>query len=429
MNWTTKRKSLQTSLVTAHADARPTPVRGRAPAVREITFTPSELFGAMARCSHLHVVDPTVVSHESEIYRNLVGQHVDEDKAPFAILATADRLKDYSARHMTGVVGDGLAYLQMVRDGYEWFDHFENLPITGSSGTTRSPDFVFSRRDDRTVALSESKATRGSSREKFNRTVSKAYSEQVSPYLGLKLGSSIVSHGFAIGSYMTSNVRAELLIHHTSSDGSEDSRDYDGDPSSVRKGNYLNIISLLFGADASTLARSGSWSVRDRRLPTTRWLGRDWLIGYQNRYGAYLWPEEEFLYWFRRPYLPPRFVGASRFALDLEVAKAVFRALEQPEAAAGLLDNIPEMGSDLIEDARQSGGAVFPDGFAVLADDPHPENITIRPVHLTTNEIEIAEEVATPTKGEPLAHEYVYEAQSIQDRSEEQHLLRIRVTE
>lgn len=93
----------------------------------------------MARCSHLHVIEPSIVTYESEIYRNLVSQHVSEDKRDFAIQATADRLKDYSARHMTGVVGDGLAYIQMIRDGYEWFDHFENLPLTGSPGTARSP--------------------------------------------------------------------------------------------------------------------------------------------------------------------------------------------------------------------------------------------------------------------------------------------------
>ncbi|MBB3918672.1 hypothetical protein [Rhizobium fabae] len=92
------------------------------------------------------MIDPSIVAHESEIYRNLVSQHVSEDRTDFAILATADRLKDYSARHMTGVVGDGLAYLQMIRDGYEWFDHFENLPLTGSSGTARSPDFEPARR-------------------------------------------------------------------------------------------------------------------------------------------------------------------------------------------------------------------------------------------------------------------------------------------
>ena len=30
---------------------------------------------------------------------------------------------------MTGLVGDGIAYLQMVRDGYRWVDHFENHAV------------------------------------------------------------------------------------------------------------------------------------------------------------------------------------------------------------------------------------------------------------------------------------------------------------
>ncbi|MFB9952516.1 hypothetical protein ACFFP0_27040 [Rhizobium puerariae] len=339
------------------------------------------------------MIDPSIVTHESEIYRNLVSQHVSEDRTDFAILATADRLKDYSARHMTGVVGDGLAYLQMIRDGYEWFDHFENLPLTGSSGTARSPDFVFSRRDDLSVAISESKATRGSSKERFGQTVSKAYTEQVSPYLGLKLGSSVASHGFAIGSYLTSNLRGELFIHHTETVDNPGRLDGGGDPSAVRRGNYINILSLLMGPEASRSMRSGSLSVRDRTVLTTRWLGREWLLGYTGRYGDYHWDDIDEFFWLRRRRLPWRAAGFSRFALDLEVATIAFRALERPEQEKELLNNIPEMPSRLAEEAKQNGGAIFPDGFAVLADDPLPERIVIRSIDLDSAEVEAADEV------------------------------------
>jgi hypothetical protein len=393
MNWIANPKSLRTSKVTAHRDARPEPVRGRAPGTRSITFTPAELYGAMARCSHLHVIDPSIVTQESEIYRNLVSQHVSEDRTDFAILATADRLKDYSARHMTGVVGDGLAYLQMIRDGYEWFDHFENLPLTGSSGTARSPDFVFSRRDDLSVAISESKATRGSSKERFGQTVSKAYTEQVSPYLGLKLGSSVASHGFAIGSYLTSNVRGELFIHHTETVDNPSRSDGGGDPSAVRRGNYINILSLLMGPEASRSMRLGSWSVRDRTVLTTRWLGREWLLGYRGRYGDYLWDDIDEFFWLRKRRLPWRAASFLPFALDLEVATIAFRALEWPEQERELLNNIPEMPASLAEEAKRAGGAIFPDGFAVLADDPLPERIVIRSIDLDSAEVEAAEEV------------------------------------
>ncbi|NTI46650.1 hypothetical protein G6L94_31000 [Agrobacterium rhizogenes] len=426
MKWVANPKSLKTSTVTAHRDGRSHPIRGRAPAVREVTFTPSELYGAIARCSHLHVVDPSIVTEESEIYRNLISQHVAEENADFAILATADRLKDYSARHMTGVVGDGLAYLQMTRDGYDWFDHFENLPLLGSPATARSPDFVFSRRGDPTVAISESKATRGNSRERFNQTVSKAYVEQVSPYLGLTFGSSVASHGFAIGSYLTSNRRAELLIHHTATDEASDRVDEGSDPSAVRLGNYTNILSLLFGAEASRSFQLGLLPFRDRVFPSVRWLGRQWLIGVPSRLRKHLGEDFDELVWLSRRWLPWRATGWPRFALDLQIAKLAFRALERPAEAREALNSIPEMPSGLVDEARRSGGAIFPDGFAVLADDPTPESIVVRPIETGSEVAQVAAELQTQSV---IVDQYDLSREPRIERVEEPQLMQIRITE
>jgi len=115
----------------------------------------------MARCSHLHSINPDAVTLESESCRHLIAHHVDERPDEFSLLASAKRLKDFSRTHLVGVVGAGVAYLQMIRDGYVWCDHFENQLLLQTAPTKRSPDFVFSRPNHADVAITESKATHG----------------------------------------------------------------------------------------------------------------------------------------------------------------------------------------------------------------------------------------------------------------------------
>src|SRR5688572_15937133 len=102
-----EKKTIELKSVTAHRPRAKPGIRGRAPSVSEIRFTPDELFGAMARCSHLHPVDAGAVTFESEGCRHLLSQHVDDQADHFAILPTARRLKDFSRTHMVGVVGAG----------------------------------------------------------------------------------------------------------------------------------------------------------------------------------------------------------------------------------------------------------------------------------------------------------------------------------
>ncbi|MEY9722160.1 hypothetical protein ABIA22_004714 [Sinorhizobium fredii] len=382
MEWKSKGKELPLSKVTGHGDPRPLPVKGRAPAVKMIHFTPTELYGAMARCSHLHVVNSDAVTAESETCRHLLSQYVDENGDRFAILKAADRLKDFSRTHLAGVVGAGLAYLQMIRDGYHWFDHFENLRLAGSAPTKKSPDFVFSRRGDETVAVSESKATRGSSRAQFDGTVKRGYLEQVSPYLGLEIGSAIASHGFAIGAWMTSPVNAEILVHHTAPPaGSVSPGGHDdlSDPTVVRRGNYLNALSLLFGQDIADAARAGRWPAPAERFVTARWLGHDWLLGFDTPRRSYLFDSEDAI-WLDDPLRSPWWRAFNGFALEWEVARRFFSALEPLETKINPLDNLPEIDDRLILEARSSGSAVFPDGFAVIANDAGLKEISVRPL-------------------------------------------------
>lgn len=363
MAWTWKNKWIATEMVRSHVAPTHPAVKGRAPGVSAISFTPQELFGAMARTSHLHLIDPEAVTSESECFRHLVARHVDEDADDFSILQSAKGLKDYSRSHMVGVTGDGIAYLQMIRDGYVWCDHFENLR-TASKPSRKSPDFVFSRPHVSDVAITESKATLGSSRAQFKRTVESGYLEQVAPYLGVEISGAIASHGFSIGSWMTSPTRAELLIDHTASSvpAAVGPDDKPINPNSVKRGNYLTALSLMFGPGASAAARAGTWTPAEVGYPVVEWIGKSWLVGFS-----------EVAAFTDRSSVSPYAIFSSgpwyymnKFALELGVARAFLKSLSPQVDEIDPLAGIGRMDDELGARAREDGGAVYPDGFAVL---------------------------------------------------------------
>ncbi|TJW00068.1 MAG: hypothetical protein E5W97_30260 [Mesorhizobium sp.] len=379
--------------VTGHLPPAKPSVQGRAPQKKTIAFTPAELFGAMARCSHLHVINPSAATPEAETCRHLLHQYVDDTNDDFAILNTANRLKDFSRTHLAGVVGAGISYLQMVRDGYTWFDHFENLALAGPAPSTKSPDFVFSRIGHDTVAVSESKATRGSSRKQFDGTVKRGYIEQVSPYLGTKLGSSVVSHGYSIGSWMTSLTRAEILVHYTEPSTRLAGGPGEGpDPIDIRRGNYLNILSLLLGPSISSAAREGKWTARGARFVTARWLGHDWLLGMTPSHRAFAIADQGEPVWAALEEEPQFLWSFNTFALELGVARRVFHSLDTPTTQADPLSNIPVMNDRLIAEASDFDSAVFPDGFAVIGRDAHLENVSvIMPIPQDSDNAQVAQ--------------------------------------
>jgi len=146
MAWSTKIKDLSVASVQPHPlSPVPAGVTGRAPVNLRISFTPTDFFGAAARCTHMHVVNPAAVTPESFIISSLVEQHVDDTSPDFAVLKTADTFKDDVKSYFAGTVAARLAYLQMIGDGYVWADHFENFAAAGAAMTARTPDFVFSR--------------------------------------------------------------------------------------------------------------------------------------------------------------------------------------------------------------------------------------------------------------------------------------------
>ncbi|CAK11622.1 hypothetical protein GR247_34985 [Rhizobium leguminosarum] len=281
--WKAKEKQLSVEQINGHVANRNRLIVGRAPENTEMLFTAAELYGAMAQCSSRAKMDQHAARAQVQMCRHLIARHVDDKNDRFALLDTARTLKDYVGKAMTGLVGDGIAYLQMVRDGYRWVDHFENHAVHGKPPTTRSPDYVFSRTGDLFVALAESKATKGASRAAFTKTVRDGYHGQVEPYLGRKIGTWIASHGYAVGSWMKSVKKAEIFIDHTVSSGSSSGNGEDpsenSDPRSVRFGSYCGVLTLLFGPDIGEAARDRRWRPSEQTFTTVDWLDRTWIVG------------------------------------------------------------------------------------------------------------------------------------------------------
>lgn len=379
--WKAKQKQLSVEQINGHVANGNRLIVGRAPENTEMLFTPAELFGAMAQCSSRAKMDQRAARAQVQMCRHLIARHVDDKNDRFALLDTARTLKDYVGKAMTGLVGDGIAYLQMVRDGYRWVDHFENHTVHGKPPTTRSPDYVFSRTGDLFVALAESKATKGASRAAFTKTVRDGYHEQVEPYLGRKIGTWIASHGYAVGSWMKSVKKAEIFIDHTVSSDPPSGNDKDpsdrSDPRGVRFGSYCGVLTLLFGPDIGEAARDRRWRPSEQNFTTVDWLGRTWIVGEEAEWEPLVVTAEDHLI-FRSG--PVRFVNG--MALDMEVARRVFALIESSDRDLDLMAEIPDFPADLIEAAKRSGGAIFPDGFAVLGreeDLSHFSPISVKP--------------------------------------------------
>ena len=61
--WTSKSKDISITSTTDHPSSQ-AGVIARPPGVTTINFTPAEFFGAAARCCHLHVINPALVTAE-----------------------------------------------------------------------------------------------------------------------------------------------------------------------------------------------------------------------------------------------------------------------------------------------------------------------------------------------------------------------------
>ncbi|WP_376743795.1 hypothetical protein [Ensifer canadensis] len=166
---------------------------------------------------------------------------------------------------------------------------------------------------------------------------------------------------------MTSDSTAEIFVHHTGEtepgSGKDDSDEgaVGSDPSDVRFGSYCGVLTLLFGPGVGQAARRGVWQPSRQTFTTLDWLGRTWIVG-ENAIEP-LRPRTDGELILRRAWTPPFLNG---FALDLETARRVFAYIETEDRASAIFDNLPEFDAGIQAEAKDAGGAIFPDGFAVL---------------------------------------------------------------
>jgi hypothetical protein len=362
--WISKAKSISVTNQTGHTTSK-AGVTGRAPGIASVQFTPSDLFGAAARCLHLHLINPALVSPESRLIAALVEQHVDDAPADFFVLASADNFKDYAKAYFAGTVAAGIAYLAMIADGYTWSDHFENVvktgPGKGNSGVSRSPDFVFVGTGTNNTALVESKGTRAATSGTFNSTVEDGYLNQVNPHLGYMVGSSTPTHGFCVGSWLTPTTKAaELNIHHTALVvATSPSEPASSDPSAVQQNNYASVFTLAHSVELGSGIRLSR--IRDAQILFLEfeWIGQTWLCSPI----AMPWWLDRALQ--RLEFTSPASVpGRYGFAIQRNIAEVVLRTVLLRETRPESLFELEPI-SKLGAAAREENGTVFPDGFAV----------------------------------------------------------------
>jgi hypothetical protein len=371
MPWTSKSKDISITSQTDHPSKKGG-VIARPPGVTTINFTPAEFFGAAARCSYTHLVNPALVTPEFVMVKALVEQHVDDTSTDFAVLNSADTFKDYVKSYFSGTIASGVAYLAMIKDGYTWSDHFENIG-GGNPGATRLPDFVFARHGQGDVALVESKGTRSDTSSGFNARVNDGYTGQLEPHLGYTVGTSTASHGYCIGSYLKSPTKGELNVHYTDVVAATPAGGPGAGPGSnaaVQRHNYATAFRLAHSETLARQVRQGR--IEDQSIPFAyfEWLGRRWLTARVGpAFGGFLAfnpagvPQIWDLSFVPRPWEAPTFAVESTYALN--ILRTLSLVPERAELGFDLAPFDPRvMRAASLE--TSGGAAIFPDGLAVI---------------------------------------------------------------
>lgn len=363
MNWTSTLKALGVADKVSHKLVA-TNVIGRAPVHSNIRFSPLELYGATARCSHIHQINPVAITPELLMAQKLLDPHIDDHSPNFYVLASAKNFKDFVYTYFVGSTAAGLAYLSMIEDGYIWGDHFENLG-GGNPACGKMPDFAFAG-PARGIALMESKGTSTTS-QMLKYRVRDGYKNQVEPHLGHAVGGQIATHGFCIGSLLTPGLSSELQIHHTEAPSKSLFPTIRANLQKIQRQSFATAFSLVSGPTLGARLRDENYRFGPN-IPFARikWADRKWLcsVGLPATFGSVpLLTKlvENELWWFTFPGH-----GALIFAIEERIAtEALSRFYGEQSAAEDDLSYLSQ--NDLgFTNRPDSGGAAFPDGLAVI---------------------------------------------------------------
>jgi len=361
MAWKTKGKTMTLHSATPHA-CYAKGVSGRAPGFGTIFFAPLELYGAIARCSEM----TPDYRKRIRLAEELIRYDIDDVSNEFAILNGGMAYKDFLHSSFVATLAAGLSYLAMIRDGYVWVSHFENLR-SGNLAASRAPDFVYGGRGAG-VALVEAKGTKAAKLGIFDKTVEDGYTNQIGPHLGHPVGGSKATHGYSIGSWLTSSTKAQFLVHHTAAPAAADPDPLSQAPPAILRENYATALALAHSERLGNAIRDDGGERSDVEFAVIRWSGRTWLTRLALPYWDPFWHDGnpgplEMLTSVRVS------SGATPlFAIEQGIAETVLARFHSLELSDERERPIEPLESKVREEDSQSG-TWFPDGLAVIRGD------------------------------------------------------------
>jgi hypothetical protein len=337
-----------------------------APAAQsKLDFTRAELCASMAMTNALSGLSGPAAISLAHAMSQLVTDHVDDIPAtPLRFLDSLNYLADSTRSYFSACIGTGIADRYALALGYRFRCNSRELIPSGRAG-----DFLYdgSPLPPNCAVMVEAKGSlQGNlSFSLFKQKVQQGYVGQVEPHVGktypTPIGHSLtIAHGYAVGcaakvpradaiAYVIETAHAGIGPPHGDSlSGSAD----------VALGNYQGVATLLGDEllhQAIYEARGGDSSkgvARTRRRHQIRWRGHDFIV----------FDDSETTDRSRRRDSSKSRVPRLRFAIWLPAYEAILKNLADKSA----IWRMPEVPRVLVDSELNDGGAVLPDGLALL---------------------------------------------------------------
>lgn len=365
MTWASQVKTIKITKDVPHLNSNLGLVDGHLN-FSEFEFTPAELFGAMAQCSHLHTFDPWGASVEWTMAQVLVQHHVDDTTREFETLKSVNSLKDFIKGGLAGAIAAGMAYLTMIKNGYHWHAHFEKVAF-GNTKVKKRPDFVFLG-DHLNAALVESKGSATGSLSSLDKRTEEGYVNQVEPHLGITSHGVVADRGFCIGTFIKPKSKAQVRVHRTSVPAparfTPPSPSRSPTAGAIVRADISRIFSMVHSPQLGLAVMSGEPTPNIRFWRTTRY-GHNWL------FSPTLFPE--FVTLFGLPFgwiLAIEESIAERALSVITSEKNVPSIGQRPDDSlkSRIFEDIePFLAWSNLTGTRDFADAFFPDGLAVLS--------------------------------------------------------------
>jgi hypothetical protein len=354
-------------------------------AVGQISFTPLQLYGSVARVKALLGASVGVTNALAASAEHLIRELVDEAPPDFVFTGDVLLFADATRTAFSGDIGAAIADRYMDSLGYIWRDNARSLVPKGSVA-----DFVYDGppTNGAGVVFTEAKGsvTASATATSIATTTVAGYQSQVAPFVGTTQSGTPVLHGYAIGTASqpggsnsfihveeTSTVAASSTAGSGPSPGASSPRgtgpshgsggSSGGDHGTVEPvgrpdptvalGNYRAVFALcntpnvvdVIDSIRSGRAVAGGISpqqflrVRDERTPST------YLIGL-GRDGQHY---------------------RNNFAIEERIASSFLLQLPVEFPTETVRFSLPIIDRVTIRQAREDGNEVFPDGLAILS--------------------------------------------------------------